>query len=39
MAGQVRERSASEYGLPASAKLSEIEITQTRDLDFGWLSV
>ena len=39
MAGQVRGRSSSEYGSPPGAKLSKIEIAQTRDLDFEWLSI
>jgi hypothetical protein len=39
MAGQVRGRSSSEYGVPAGSKLSKIEIAQMRDLDFEWLPV
>src|SRR6266481_1389938 len=33
MAGQVRGRSPTEYGLPTCPKLTDIEITQARDLD------
>jgi hypothetical protein len=39
MAGQGSGRLSSEYGLPAGTKISEIEIAQTRDLDFDCLSV
>jgi hypothetical protein len=39
MAGQVRGSTSPEYAVPASAKLSEIEVAQTRNLDLGSVSV
>ena len=39
MAGQVRGRSASEYGVPTSSKGTNIEITQTRNLDVDRLPI
>src|SRR5262245_46800888 len=39
MAGQVRGRSPTTYGLPTGPKLTDIEITQARDLDVEGLSV
>ena len=39
MSGQVRRRSPSEYGVPTSPKLTDVEITQARDLDVERLPV
>jgi hypothetical protein len=39
MAWQGRGRPSSEHGVPAGAKLSEIEVAQARDLDLDWPSV
>jgi hypothetical protein len=39
MAGQGSGRSAPEYGVPTGAKVREIEVAQTRDLDFNSLWV
>ena len=39
MAGQVRGRLPPEHGVPSGAKLADIEIAQTRDLDVECLSV
>ena len=39
MTGQVRRRSPPEYGLPTVSKLTDVEITQARNLDVEYLSV
>ena len=39
MAGQVRGRSPPEYGVPTGPKLTDVEITQARNLDVECLSV
>ena len=39
MAGQVRGRSPPEYSVPTSPKRTDIEITQTRNLDVDCLPV
>jgi hypothetical protein len=39
MAGQVRGRSPSEYGVPTGPKRIDVEITQARNLDVDCLSV
>jgi hypothetical protein len=39
MAGQVKGGSAPEHGVPTGAKLTDVEITQTRNLDVQRLAV